>query len=323
MKRLYQRLLDFLNISGRELAVFLLALLLAFSIWLIHNLSLKYNDYLSIPVRAHSNLRGYSNVSSNTCDVTARCRATGYKVITSGWRARRKPVEINFPSSVMKHSSDDRFYVTSSDLTEYIHLIYGNDVSVEHFVSDTLFFRFPYQEHKRVPVHPVYSVSYRHQHMSDGQIEVSPDTVTIYGEPFHLENIERVFTKPIKYSDLSHDVRGVVELEKIRGVRFSDAEVEYELDVVRYVELKVDAPVEVLNVPEGKVMLVYPSSVEVALKCAFPLLSKMEDIRMYVDYNDFVLSKGGKCPVKSAVLPRGVIDYECTPIGVDCVVEDR
>ena len=159
--------------------------------------------------------------------------------------------------------------------------------------------------------------------MSDGQIEVSPDTVTIYGEPFHLENIERVFTKPIKYSDLSHDVRGVVELEKIRGVRFSDAEVEYELDVVRYVELKVDAPVEVLNVPEGKVMLVYPSSVEVALKCAFPLLSKMEDIRMYVDYNDFVLSKGGKCPVKSAVLPRGVIDYECTPIGVDCVVEDR
>ena len=50
MGDLYNRILKSFNISGRDLAVFLLALLLAFSIWLIHNLSLKYNDYLTASV---------------------------------------------------------------------------------------------------------------------------------------------------------------------------------------------------------------------------------------------------------------------------------
>jgi len=68
MRRLYQKLLDSLNISGRELAVFLLALLLAFSIWLIHNLSLKYNDFLTSTVIAQCNLEGYSPVSINEND---------------------------------------------------------------------------------------------------------------------------------------------------------------------------------------------------------------------------------------------------------------
>ena len=39
----YHRLLEKLHINGRDLAIFLLSLLLAFSIWIIHNLSLEYS----------------------------------------------------------------------------------------------------------------------------------------------------------------------------------------------------------------------------------------------------------------------------------------
>ena len=81
MKNLFHRLLSSLNIGGRDWVVLLLALLLAFSTWLIHNLSLRYNDYLRVSVVARCNIEGHADVSANKCEVIARCRTTGYKVI--------------------------------------------------------------------------------------------------------------------------------------------------------------------------------------------------------------------------------------------------
>ena len=58
MRKLLQRLLAYLHTNGRDVAVFLLSLLLAFSIWIIHNLSLRYNDYLKVSVVARCNIEG-------------------------------------------------------------------------------------------------------------------------------------------------------------------------------------------------------------------------------------------------------------------------
>ena len=81
MKKIFNRILESLNFSGRDWTVFLLSLLLAFSIWLIHNLSLKYTEFLQVPVRVKCEIEGHSNMSSNTADVVARCQTTGYSVI--------------------------------------------------------------------------------------------------------------------------------------------------------------------------------------------------------------------------------------------------
>ena len=81
MKSFFDRVLSALNIRGRDWVILILSLLLAFSVWLIHNLSLRYNAFLSVNVSAVSNLQGHSDVSAGDAEVTARCRATGYKDI--------------------------------------------------------------------------------------------------------------------------------------------------------------------------------------------------------------------------------------------------
>ncbi len=322
MKRLYNRLLESLNISGRDLAVFLLALLLAFSIWLIHNLSLKYNDYLTSAVIAQCNLEGHSNRSINRSDVVARCRATGYQALTS--KISRKPVTVNFDPSVMKHKEDDLFYVLSSDLTEYAHLIYGEGVTLEYFVSDTVFFRFPEVDHKKVPVQPVYSITFAEQHMAEGQLKVVPDSITLYGESRRLESIDKVFTGHIKYSSLTDDIQGVVGVERIRNVRMSAEEVHYFLDVSRYVEVKKTLPVRIINLPADKGLQAFPSSVTILAKFKFPLVDgDYENLELQVDYRDYVKSLSGKCPVKLAAMPKGMISYEVSPVAVSCLLEDK
>ncbi len=323
MNKLYDRILKLLNISGRDLTVFVLALLLAFSIWLIHNLSLKYNDYLTSTVVAQCNLEGHSNLSINDSEIVARCRATGYQALKSKMGGRR-PVVVNFNPSVMRYKKDDLFYVLSSDLTEYAHLIYGEGATLEHFVTDTVFFRFPEVDHKKVPVLPVYSITFAQQHMADGPLKVFPDSVTLYGESHRLERIDKIFTEHIKYSSLSSDIQGVAKLEGVKNVRMSVEEVHYLLDVSRYVEITKTLPVKVVNLPSDRNMQIFPSSATISAKFIFPLVGgNYDDLELQVDYNDYAGSLSGKCPIKLAASPKGLISYEVNPVSASCVMEER
>ncbi len=302
----------------------LLALLLAFSTWLIHNLSLKYNDYLKVSVVAVCNLDGHSDVSENRCEVMARCRTTGYQVLKFNLRPRTREVKVQFQPSVMKYRSDDVFYLTSSDLQEYSHLIYGEKVAVEYYVSDTLFFKFPVQDSKRVPVYLMHSISFRPQYMNASEIVCVPDTITIYGDRFKIDKIDRVFTAPVRYPDLYEDIQGLIPIEKIHGVRFSDSEVRYSMDVSRYVEMKSTYQLQTVNVPADKKLLVYPSYIEATFKCRYPITGMgMENVGFVVDYEDFVNSLNGKCLVKAVGISENILSYQIEPVAVDCVLEDR
>jgi hypothetical protein len=214
--------------------------------------------------------------------------------------------------------------VTSDALQEYTHLIYGSGVSIEYFVSDTLFYRFPLVNSKKVPVHPVASLTYDSQYMSDGQMDITPDSVYVYGEPHRLETISQVYTRPIKYSMLNSNVSGVVELEKMRGISFSENQVRYSLDVVRFVEMTSVVPVRCINVPSDKMLMVYPSSVNVVLKCVYPLPARFENQpHIYVDYNDFLKSVSGKCPVRMVDMGSGIIEVDIEPVYVECRLEEK
>ncbi|MBR5836236.1 MAG: hypothetical protein IKY66_08775 [Bacteroidales bacterium] len=324
MKGLFNRLLKSLGFSGRDWAVLLLALLLAFSTWLIHNLSLRYNDFLTVPVTAQCSIDGHAGNSANQCKVVARCRTTGYNVIRHNLYGERQVRTVSFKPEAMRYRNDDTYYITASDLQEYSHVIFGDDVTVEYFVSDTLFFNFPSVDHKKVPIVPVYSLSYRDQYTNVGDLKVEPDSVTIYGEINLLDNIEQVYTRPLKQSDLNSDIHGMIALDPVSNVRFSVSEVTYSLDVARYVEIGTEIKVGTINVPSEKDMVVLPSRVEVSLKCHFPLKGNpASSMELYADYEDFLKTVSGKCPVRVVSLPDGVISYDLDPFYVECIVSDK
>ena len=323
MKDLFHRLLKALNISGRDWAILTLSLLLAFSVWMIHNLSLKYNANLSAKVIAICSLDGHENVSAATTEALARGRATGYNIIESYIKARR-PVKVEFNPSVMQRYDSERFFVTGDKLVEYSHLIFGEDITVDHYISDTLFFRFPSVNHKKVPVVPVSILTYKGQYMARGPLDMTPDSVVVAGDPYLLETVKQVYTTPIRHFEISENISGLAGIEPIKGVNIQAKEVYYSMDVVRYVEFVSEVHVEAVNVPTGKAMMIFPSVVTLRMRCEFPLMDDAEGQQtVYVDYNDFKTSVGGNCPVRVKNLPKGILSYDVEPVSVRCVEESR
>jgi hypothetical protein len=322
MKDFFKKIFNLLNFDGRDWAVLLLALLLAFSIWVIHNLALKYSGNLQVSIVAVSNIQGHSSKSINSCVVTARCQATGYKHLIHSFRDIEKSVEVKFPASLLKHKSGDVYYILASELNEYSGKIFSNGISVDYFNADTLFYRFPFEENRKVPVEPVLSLECRQQYMLDGDVHITPDSITIYGEPARLKEIASIKTMPIRHSDIHSDMANTIELETMQGVRPSESEVTYSINVVRFTELRAVAPITSVNVPDGKLLSVYPSVAQVNIKYEFPPVPGFnEDVRLLVDYNDFQQSLSGKCKVKLITPDDGVISYTVNPPYVECIVE--
>ena len=323
MRGFFNRIFKLLNIGGRDWGVFLLALLLAFSTWIIHNLSLKYSVYLKVQVVAESNIEGCGQQSVSGSEVMARCRTTGWRIlyhrlIDDG------TVEVDFPSSVFQHGGGDTYYITSDKLHEYADQIFGQNVSVEYFVTDRVDFEFNEEVFKRVPVKPVSSLSFQDQYMASSPLIMVPDSVTVYGNHMHLDELEYVTTATIAHSAIAEDFSGMIPLTPMNGMRFSVNEVHYKMGVTRYIEIqREDVPVIVKGVPAGKKVSVEPKTVDVTLYVEFPLKADpKKDLLISASYDELKTSLSGNVMVYPSSMPLGVIKYEVSPVAVK-IVEDE
>ena len=310
-------------LRGREWLLLATSLLLAVLIWLLSNLSRSYSGVLGVPVVAECNLQGYSNVSSNSAMLSARCRAEGFRLLRESTRRSRRPVRVAFDRADLRYGSGERFFVTGNVMNNYLRQIFGDKVDVEDIITDTLYFTFSPENNKRVPVNFAGDFTYRAQYMASGPLRLTPDSVTVYGEKARLDLVDHVSTAQI-YPDDVHDTQhGVLRLNRIKGVRLSDSEVSYELPVSRYVELRSELPVTVRNMPNGHHLDVFPSRATVILHCTFPVgRNPFESFELYIDYEDFASSLSGRCVARVQDLPRGVLDYRVEPAVFDCIETD-
>ena len=304
----------------RELAFFTISLLLALAIWFFTNLSNEYSGTLSVPVVADCSIDGHSSRSVNTVVVNARCRTEGFMLVRERSTRENKPVVVKFDKADLRRTGPDTWSIFGSAKISYINQMFGDGISLEAFITDTLSFEFARENHKRVPVEIPLSLQCRPQYMQSGPFRMMPDSVTIYGEDSRLEAIDKISSPRLSFTDAAEPLHGVVKLNRPSGIRMSVDEIAYELPVSRYVELRGTFPVEVWNAPAGRDIQVYPPTATVIMRCAFPLAKDpMPGFKVFIDFKDFTESKSGKCVPRTLKLSSGVLSCRIEPEVFDCL----
>ena len=300
---------------------FLLCLLLSASIWLIHNLSQEYTGVVSVSVVAHSSLKGRAAVSREAVTVSARCSATGFKL--HQLKHLRHDVHVDIHAEDLVYSGDDRYLVSAAEMAKYSSNIFGENVKLVTFLNQNYAFDFAPENYKTVPVRAVYSASFKPQYMAAAPMKTVPDSVTLYGEDSKLATVDVVLTKSMNFNDLSKSVGGVVKLSPVQGLRMSDTDVTWSLDVVRFVEFRKRVSVSARNVPAGVSFSVLPSSAEAVIRCQFPAKGDpATSCTFYVDYNEFAASRTGRCVAHCDSPLSTIIDWRLEPEAFDCMVRE-
>ena len=296
-----------------------LALLASVTIWLTSNLSQEADVLVSMPVSIHSSLVGYSDVAMESFQVTANVSGSGFTLL--GLQiGRHKTVPLKVDVQELKKTGREVFEISSNALLGHGNEIYGKKVKVNWFTSDRYSVRFQEESFKRVPVVPVVSLRYKDQYMAR-EMRIVPDSVDVYGAPVEVASVDKVLTSLVSARDV--DDNGVhqqkLALQVPAGLRLSASTVSFNLEATRFVEVSSRVSVGVRNVPEGKQLSVFPSSVELTAKYIFPVSNASESIaEFYVDYADFAASKGGRCVVKADGLPPTLLDWQVSPQVCEC-----
>ena len=305
---------------SREWMVFIMSVLLAFLVWLLVNLSQEYFGTVSVPVVAQCNIEGYATESSNTVLVSARCRTDGFRLVREYSRRERRVVKVKFNPADLRRTAPGVYCVIGGTKNSYVNQFFGEDAQVEAFITDTLRFVFPAENHKKVPVEVPVSITCRSQYMQSGPFTTKPDSITVYGTQDRLDAIEKVTAPRVILSDVHSSQHGLLAVNPIKGVRLSAGEVSYELPVSRYVELQTSVNMEVRNAPAGHHLQVYPPTAQVFIRCVFPIAKDpLASFSLYIDWKDFSESLTGRCAPRILHLPAGVLEYRVEPEVFDCI----
>ncbi|MBP9998043.1 MAG: hypothetical protein KBS67_02255 [Bacteroidales bacterium] len=286
-------------------------------------MSQQYSGVVYRTLIASSELDGRATISYSEATVTARVRASGFKLARLQMSGR-KASTIAFNAEDMNFSDGDAYVIQASRLNRYMPAIFGEDVIVESVISDFLTFHFASQSFKKVPVMPVSSITYKKQYTSSEGVVIKPDSLLVYGETSLLENVNAIYTKPLNRHDVERSIHGNLKLEIPRNIRTQKDFVEYSVDVVRYVEMERTVRLDLRNAPAEVEYSILPSTVNVKFQCRFPGVGSVADeVNFFVDYKEFIHSKSGKCMVRADGVSDGIIRMNISPEVVDCFVEEK
>lgn len=304
----------------------LFSLLLALSIWTIHNLSLKYTSHVQYDVMASSNLEGRAKFAGNSDALIVKARTSGYTLML------RSLSSIMFlelePKYFHQASADsDTFLVYVSEIRDILekHLQQDDITSIENFSTEVMRFVFPKVKTKKVPVIAQTQIDYLSQHMPLSKISLKPDSVLIYGEEKYFDRVDAVYTEIISKRDVNKNFQGVAEIIPIENIDVSQSQVYYTQEVGRYIEQTIDLPLEIVNLPQERDILPLASKVTVIYRQLLSSHKVMNesDFRCVIDYNEVEESINLQVTPKLIKYPKGIYSVSFDPPYIECIMLDK
>lgn len=189
------------------------------------------------------------------------------------------------------------------------YLVYDLEQNKQAIVSqlnldyeDAMFFQpeilisYEQKEVKTVNITSNIELSFAVGYSALEEIKLQPDTVRVSGPASILDTLEEVGTENIRINNISRDLNGTVKLEKdgLENVTFFTEEVNYSLRTDKFTEGKVQIPIEMVNVPEGNNVVIFPKEVVLFYQVSLNDFEKVKpsSFKVVVDFQNALASDG-------------------------------
>ena len=312
----------------RNLRLFLVSLLIACFVWVMHTFSLSYTASMPCSVRVTTSLQGYAPSATANQTMLLRGKATGFYLLKMRGTGR-KPVNLDITVEGRHFKpvprEADTFSLPASELRERLGDAMGDRFEIDFIDVEQLTFTFTPQSFVKVPVVASLDLDFRPQYMQVGEVKLNPDSVLVYGPVKDLQRITQVRTQRISYPSVDKNLQGFVGLDPIPGLRLEVDKVSYDVDVDRYVEASVTLPVTVKGAPAGRSLMVLPSQVELVYRASFrPQGGRItaDDLALVVDYADYA-GAGSTKVIPRLVTNREIYAWRLKPEMVECIQVER
>jgi YbbR domain-containing protein len=284
----------------RRFHIVLTTFLLGVLVWLTVNLREQYQVSIDTPLKIDGIPEGLAIRSAVPRTLQLRFRGDGWRLAALMLRGVPR---LHFP---LESLTPEHPMITINDVLEHIALTRG--VQLVDINPDTVLIVLDKRTEKRVPVIANVALSYRDGYGQVGPVNVSPDTVTVYGSTSVLEGITAWHTAPAHFDDLKNPLEEDVSLaiSTDHMLECSQATVKIRVNVQPFAEQTfARLPVEIRSLPPNRDVIFIPPKVDIVARGGIRQLASIMavDFQVVVDYASILSDTTGY--IEPSVMPPG------------------
>lgn len=273
--------LEVLPSKGR-FRFFLFFLLLSFTFWTSTKLSNTYIVEESFSI-IWTNIPNGIIPSSENQQMNVSISASGIEILI--YRLINKSINISLSQADF---SREKGQVDLRGQEFFIQKQFFENTKVNILNPLFLEFKFSRLEEKVFTVVPQIEINLRAGYLIDSSLKVIPDSILVRGPKSILDTLNSIQSESIIADDLYENFRKKVSLRSIPEIQLSESKVTVEVAVSRYTEKEFLLNIEVINLPLGTRVKLFPPKAKVRVTLPLSVLRtiKTSDFNLVVDYNN-------------------------------------
>jgi YbbR domain-containing protein len=253
------------RLDRKTIIIFVICILLAFSLWLVVNLNRNYNINLQVPLALNNVNTKKALAEKLPNNVMATINGRGWLLIKL----------YNHPPTVNINVTGEQVNM----LQQVRRQIDNQNVTVQKVSPFYLQPKLVTKQTKKVPVKPNVDVQFGKQYGFLQQPMITPDSVTISGGHSQIENIHQWPTDSLSRTNVQKNLSLSLSLKKPDPlVKVSPHKVSYQAKVVKLTNDEVTVPITKLNFPADHMITFIPSSVTIRYKIPLEEYDKVGSI---------------------------------------------
>jgi len=288
----------------KKLNIFLASIIFSIVLWGSISLSDFYYTNIDVKLSLVNFPNGYSTGST-------RPEKVKLKVKGQGWRLLSLNVgpEADFIVSVSNDSGSQ--VISLYDFLESNRWLLS-DVDIISIQPDSLRFYVERIISRKLSVKPDLDLEFKPGYDLASDIKLNPDSLMVFGPASFLKNMKVIKTEIKTLGPLDSRTETEVGLPLINGFSFDANQIEVILDVQKIVDKQFDnVLVEVLDIPEGKEVVLLPNKIALNIRGGIEILGKLNEkqFRAYLYYKELVQDTTGSVTPKFEMPKNVTLQY--------------
>lgn len=290
-------------------------------LWLVIKLSANYvvTEPLTINMKdAPSDLI----ITNETQKVNVTLSTNGFELLNYYFKpASRRKVDISLKEVPLHKDGEGTYSFSSSyakDKVAKFLTVETNEVSFD----DNRFILYMEQlDSARVKVTPDIQLTYEKQYNKHGKIQITPDSVTIYGPKNKLKSIDKVYTKNLEMKNINSNIDIDIPLQLDEMVNTNTENINIKVFVEKYTEAV--ATVKVNNTSRKKLRL-FPDKVRVKYIVSLTDYNIINDKSFVINIDSAdILPENNFLPVYLVDYPNNTKITSIEPKAVEYIIIDE
>lgn len=301
----------FHNARGKKVWQFTLFVFISFIFWFAITLNEEFRFDIKCPIVINNIPEGTTLISLPPNTIKVNINSRGLHFLK--YKLKDTPnLEIDFK----KYHQKNRIALGQDELQEIAQQAFGINSNATTFSPDSINIYYTTNPGKNIKLTTNIDTNTENNYIISGTIKSDADFVTLYAINDIPSNIISLETELIKCKGFTKNTTIKAKVKTPNGMRAIPDSVNITIQVESLISKKQMVPIEVLNTPENRLLITFPSQIEINYLVPKSLFNNEDNkIRVIVDYKDIYINNS-KLPIKFIDIPS---NYKSVTSKIDSV----